>query len=296
MKKLLSIFSKKPKTELSTVESTYLPEKYFTSGALSEVKSFGELTLGENYNRVSTALTKMEPMHRNFGKSQSDFQTKALRIGMSSTPEKALRELSAEIQKKKQALEEAQHNVMLKQVDIQENEDKALKTDDVYEKQRLIITASKLRCEMNVILTNVEGAMKLVLSLEKMYDSYMIKCEGFTEEDFEKAEIKSHLKRSLRQSLEDMRETSGHIGKGEQVYLTGMGLNITRVQNKLREYLRLEATSDNYSNVQMDEYLDQFADFLIPSVEESMKHRSLDIEYDKSIGFTPEYNKEANNG
>lgn len=262
-------------------------------GELANTKSFGDLTLGENMERVNKALATIQPLHRNFGKSQSDFQIRVLNIGSAASTQRALSDVSAEVQKKQDALEENKYKIMLEQVETEKLYKKLETEDDTLERTELEIKINQSKSRLTRGMVAYEGAMKAVLSLKKTYDSLVKKCENFTEADFEKAEIKSHISRTLNQSLQDMRQTGGGIGKGEQAYMFGIGLNVTKVRKRLLTFLQVENDQEGYSNVSMIKFIDEFSDELVPHAQESIKYRGLDTEYDESIGYTPNYNTEG---
>jgi len=258
-------------------------------GELANTRSFGNLTLAENVERVNKALSTIQPIHRNFGKSQSDFQIRVLRIGSAASAQRALSDVSAEVQKKQDALEENKYKIMLEQVETERLYKKLENEDDALERTELEIKISQSKSRLSRGMVAYEGAMKAVLSLKKTYDNLKKKCENFTEADFEKAELKSHISRTLNQSLQDMRESGGGIGKGEQAYMYGIGLNVTKVRKKLLSFLQEENQQEGYSNISMIKFIDEFSDELIPHAQESIKYRGLDTEYDESIGYTPDY-------
>jgi hypothetical protein len=97
--------------------------------------------------------------------------------------------------------------------------------------------------------------MKDVITLSALYDELKAPYENYTEEDFEREEAKSHLKRSLSQSLRDIRQ-SGRITKGEQEYLEQIGVNPGKIEADMLEYLQFEKTGADYSVTAMYEFLD----------------------------------------
>ena len=68
-------------------------------------------------------------------------------------------------------------------------------------------------------------------------------------------ESKTHLKRSIVQSIRDVR-MSGSITKAEQEYLEQIGVNPMKMQNILREYVKSEATSNSWDVSGLYEFVD----------------------------------------
>ena len=108
--------------------------------------------------------------------------------------------------------------------------------------------------------------------------------QGFTEEDFELEEGKSHLKRSLVQCIRDIRQ-SGSITKGEQEYLEQIGVNPSKMQMRIREYVQDEATADTWDASLLHEFVNNVTNELIDNLQVDKVKMDL-------MGFKHEHNPE----
>ena len=103
--------------------------------------------------------------------------------------------------------------------------------------------------------------MKDVLALEGLYDDLKERLHDFSEEDIEKDETRTHLKRSIVQCLRDVRQT-GVISKGEQEYAEQIGVNVGKLQHLLREYTKKEVEDGDWGTQGLFAFVDQVADEL----------------------------------
>jgi len=188
----------------------------FSATNLAEVKSFGGLTLAENAKKVDLAIANVAETERIWNRSHSQWTWRHINLSYAA-PMKNLRQVSAEMTRKREALEEAKWNYMKNEIKLKQKEDRLAKEKDSLKAQLIEIDIAQLKSGMANGMKYVEGAMKDVLTLSNLYDDLKEKYSDYNEEDFEKEEAISHLKRSLVQCLRDVRQ-SGRITKGEQEY------------------------------------------------------------------------------
>ena len=127
----------------------------------------------------------------------------------------------------------------------------------------------------------IEGAMKDVLALNELYEEMKDKFDGFTEADFEKQESKSHLKRSLVQCIRDVRQ-QGSITKGEQEYLEQIGVNPTKMQARIRQFVAEEESSADWSTTSLHEFVAGVVEELIDVLQVDRVRMDL-------MGFKPDH-------
>lgn len=246
----------------------------FGAGAYGNVKSFGGNTIRENSARVDVALSKSSELQRIWNHPMSQWNWKHLNLSHLSEW-RNIRQIAAELASKRDALNEAKWKYVENEIKIAEYEEQleelTASNANKFEILRTQLEIAKLRENMANHITYVEGAMKDVLTLSEVYDSFVEKYKTFTEEDFEKAEAKSHLTRSLSQCLRDIRE-HGRITKGEQEYLEQIGLNPSKIHQSLLEYLQKFETAENANwDVEiLHKYIDDFSDFLLPHTNKKM--------------------------
>lgn len=249
-------------TDIATQEQLSVPmSMVFGHGTVGDVASFGGNTLLENTKEVDAALQNVGELQNIWNHSHSQWDWKHLNLHYHS-PYKNMRQISAEIARKKSALNEAKWRHIKAEVKIKKLEEKL--TDPNIEYWDEVDTKIKLAQKKEQLAEGIiiiEGAMKDVLALNELYEQLKSKVNSFSEEDFEKEETKNHLKRSLVQSIRDVRMT-GAITKGEQEYLEQIGVNPSKVQNLLRDYVAKESEQESWDVSELYEFVDRLTNEL----------------------------------
>lgn len=262
-------------TELATQNDLKVPmAMVFGHGTIGNIESFGGSTLLENTLKVDQALQNTEELSNVWNRSHSQWTWKHLNLTYHS-PFKNMRQISAEMSNKKKALNHAKWNYIKTEVKIKKLEEKLENPKIEYwtEVETKIKLAEK---KENLVeqMKYIQGAMKDVLALNDMYEQLKSKVNSFSEEDFEKEEAKSHLRRSLVQCLRDVR-MSGHITKGEQEYLEQIGVNPSKVQHLLRNYVNEETSVETWDVSSLYKFVDDLTDELIDI--HKVDHKVLDL-------------------
>ena len=270
----------------------------FQTSNLAEVKSFGGLTLAENAKKVDLAISNVTETERIWNRSHSQWTWRHINLSYAA-PMKNLRQISAEMTRKREALEEAKWNYMKNEIKLKQKEDRLAKEKDSLKAQLLEIDIAQLKSGMANGMKYVEGAMKDVLTLSNLYDDLKEKYSDYNEEDFEKEEARSHLKRSLVQCLRDVRQ-SGRITKGEQEYLEQIGVNPGKITLDMLGYLDYEQKIDDYTVRPMYEFLEDMCVKLLDQLKVDdvrMQLQGLRNHHDDDAIFLPkksESNSEEN--
>ena len=288
---------KTPKTELTTYENVVnelavsdrdnfkVPmSKVFGAGSLAKTQSLGGRTLAENTAMVDQALANTSELQNIWNRSHSQWDWKHLNLHYHGDF-KNVRQISAEINRKKSSLNEAKWKHVKSEVEVQKLQEQLLNDDlDHWEKIELQIDLAEKQEGLADGAVYIEGAMKDILALNEIYEEYKNKFDGFTEEDFEIEEGKSHLKRSLVQCIRDIRQ-SGSITKGEQEYLEQIGVNPSKMQMRIREYVQDEATADTWDASLLHEFVNNVTNELIDNLQVDKVKMDL-------MGFKHEHNPE----
>jgi hypothetical protein len=270
----------------------------FQTSNLAEVKSFGGLTLAENAKKVDLAISNVTETERIWNRSHSQWTWRHINLSYAA-PMKNLRQISAEMTRKREALEEAKWNYMKNEIKLKQKEDRLAKEKDSLKAQLLEIDIAQLKSGMANGMKYVEGAMKDVLTLSNLYDDLKEKYSDYNEEDFEKEEARSHLKRSLVQCLRDVRQ-SGRITKGEQEYLEQIGVNPGKITLDMLGFLDYEQKIDDYTVRPMYEFLEDMCVKLLDQLKVDdvrMQLQGLRNHHDNDAIFLPkksESNSEEN--
>jgi hypothetical protein len=124
-----------------------------------------------------------------------------------------------------------------------------------------------------------------------MYEQLKGKVSDFSEADVEREESKAHLKRSLVQCIRDVRQ-NGSITKGEQEYMEQIGVNPGKMQRMIKDYVRDEENTDDWSSKGLYDFVDHVVEELIDVVQVDkirmdimgFEHESRDdITYDTKV-------------
>ena len=254
--------------------------KVFGAGSLAKTDSFGGRTLAENTELVDQAITNSQELQNIWNRSHSQWDWKHINLHYHSDF-KNVRQLSAEINRKKSALNEAKWKHVKNEIELQKLTEK-LETEDLdkWERIELQVDLAEKQEGLAEGTVYIEGAMKDILALNDLYEQLKVKFEGFTETDFELEESKSHLKRSLVQCIRDVRQ-SGSITKGEQEYLEQIGVNPGKMQARIREYVQDEAQADTWDASLLHEFVDHCVNELIDVLQVDRVKMEL-------MGFNPD--------
>jgi hypothetical protein len=237
--------------------------KVFGKGTVAKTESFGGRTLSQNTALVDQALDNTKDLQQIWNRSHSQWMWRHLNLSYHS-PHKNMRQIAAEVVRKKQALNEAKWGQIKSEIKIKKIEEQLSKPEllDYWGEVELKVKLAQLQEGMAEGITYIEGAMKDVLSLNDLYEQLKLQVNSFTEEDIEAEETKAHLKRSLVQSIRDVRQ-SGCITKGEQEYLEQIGVNPMKVQRLMKEYVAQEATAQDWSVTGLHQFVDELTDQLV---------------------------------
>ena len=218
----------------------------FGKGSLAVKESFGGVTFKDNSEKVDLAIQNTNELQNIWNHSHTQWMWKHLNLSWHA-PLKNMRQIAAEISRKKAALNEAKWSHVRNEVKIKKIEEELSKPEllDYWREVDLKIKLAQLQEGLAEGSTHIEGAMKDLLALNELYEQLKSKVSSFSEEDVEKEETKAHLKRSIVQCIRDIRQ-GGSITKGEQEYLEQIGVNPTKMQNILREYVKAEADADSW--------------------------------------------------
>jgi predicted nucleic acid-binding Zn-ribbon protein len=177
-------------------------------------------------------------------------------------PWKNMRQVAAELQSKRQALNDAKWRQVKNEIKIKKLEEKLGKELDYWSEVETKVKLAQLKEGMAEGITYIEGAMKDVIALGEIYENMQKQVESLTEEEFEKSEAESHLKRSLVQCIRDVRQY-GSISKGEQEYLEQIGANPAKLQAVMRGFVEHETKCEDWSTKPLQLFVDDLCNDLL---------------------------------
>jgi len=254
--------------------------KVFGAGSLAKTESFGGRSLAQNTELVDKALQNTDELQNIWNRSHSQWTWKHINLHYHGDF-KNVRQIAAEMNRKKSALNEAKWKHVKNEIAIKKIEEK-LQTEDLdyWKEIDLQIQLAEKREAMANGMVYIEGAMKDVLALNELYEQMKDKFEGFTEDEFEREESKSHLKRSVVQCIRDVRQT-GSITKGEQEYLEQIGVNPTKMLYLIREYINKEEAKNDWDVSGLHRFVAGIVDELIDVMKVDKKKMVI-------MGFNPD--------
>ena len=253
----------------------------FGRGTTGNLPSFGGRTLNENTQLVDQALANVGELENIWNHSHSQWAWKHINFSYHS-PMKNMRQISAEIARKKSALNEAKWRQVKNEAKIRKIEDELANSEDLdyWREVDLKIKLAELKEGMVEGVKYIEGAMKDVMALNEIYEQLKGKVSNFNEHDVEKEETKSHLKRSIVQSIRDVRQY-GCISKGEQEYVEQIGVNPMKLQKLIQKYVASEAEQEHWDNRELIAFVDQLT-------EELAEVHKVDHVRMELMGYDPE--------
>lgn len=261
-------------------------------GLAVKQESFGGRSLAQNAELVDKALVNTNELQNIWNHSHTQWTWKHINLSYHS-PWKNMRQISAEIQSKKRALNDAKWRQVENEMKMRKLEEQLADeaSMDYWKAVKLKIQLAKMKEGIAEGAVIIEGAMKDVLALNEMYEQLKAKVSDFSEADVEREESKSHLKRSLVQCIRDVRQ-SGSITKGEQEYMEQIGVNPGKMQRMIKDYVKDEETTDDWTSKGLYDFVDHIVNELIDKVEVDKVRMGLmgfdhesrdDITYDKKI-------------
>ena len=212
---------------------------------------------------VESALTQVEKSFAIWNRSHSNYQWKSIVVGSHHTPLRRLRQISAEISNKKNAMEEAKYKYLERTKLAEIKRDKAKNEHDKLQKEYLLLQAGKYDATAKMIEKPYLGAIKDILALSALYSSIekgiIEKYGKLDEETFEKEEAKYWVMRAFAQSLRDIRQ-SGVILNGNQELLEQIGLDPSVIHKLLVEYCNETKDDTSPSSEKLEVFLRECAE------------------------------------
>tara|TARA_R110002167_G_scaffold67023_1_gene189497 strand:- start:933 stop:1727 length:795 start_codon:yes stop_codon:yes gene_type:complete len=242
-------------------------------------KSYGGKTLKENLANADIAIAKVQYTERIWDRSRSQWMLKFLTCS-NADGWLRLRQISAEMNNKRTALSEAKFGYMKKLTEAKIKREEMLEEKNENKRLLLEIEASENESNATEILIKIEGALKEIETLGELHDALKEKLGGdITEEQFEKAQTKAHIKRAVMQSVREVKEC-GKIKCGNAEYLEQAGLSTTAILKDIFIFLEEESEAGVEDTSMLHIFLDKTAD----------KYEGAMIQQAEWLGFDPSAN------
>ena len=190
--------------------------------------------------KIESNLPAITATADNFFKTQSQFMDNMLTVSH-PTPIRNIRQISAEINKSKMALEEAYFKNKKRGIEIKQK--LSVKSGDALIDEMADVEVQELQSQIKNTEDYMKGAVRKISAYITQFNSILaaIGKESITEEDFEKEEERYHIGKAFEQALIAARARGGMIDEGNHIYLQQIGINGAMVQAEVTAYLISES-------------------------------------------------------
>lgn len=208
---------------------------------ITKVREYLLPTLPTEYcsmlERIESRYPALKRDTESFYKTQSQFMDNMLTVS-APTELRNLRQILAEIQKCKSALQEAYFNNKKKSVEIRRKA-QDLESATGLDAELLEIEIAELRHQIANAEDYMKGAIRKISAYMTQYDGILEKTgkTELTEADFEEDEERYHIMKAFEQGLCAARSRGGWIDEGNQIYFYQIGINGMVAQAEVERYL-----------------------------------------------------------
>ena len=245
---------------------------------VAQHKSYGGKTLQQNLENAEKAIAKVQYTERIWDRSRSQWMLKFLTCS-NADGWLRIRQVSAEMCRKRMSLQSAKFGYMKMLTEAKIKRDEMLEEENENKKLLLEIEAAEFESQAAETLVKVEGALKEVETLAQMYDQLKEKLGDITEEEFEKAQTKAHIKRAVSQAIREVKEI-GKIKCGNAEYLEQSGVSTTSILKDIFIFLEEESQAGVEDTSMLHLFLDKMAE----------KYEAGAIQQAEWLGFDPKAN------
>ena len=222
--------------------------------------------------RVKQALPANDRHTRIFDRqnSQTTLQLMTLTMLGGQSPFRMLRQVTAEVEKRKNALYEAQHSVAKPQEEIDVLEEKEDLT--AAEKAEII----KLKHDVSQINNKANGSLKDIATLCDAYDNILSanNMKDWNEEDFENEEKKHHVRRCFEMLYRNVIE-GGRAKEATLEYMQQYGVHVQLAITEVSGYISYVNTLINKKEIidatHLENFLDQMKEKYASNADEVSK-------------------------
>ena len=186
----------------------------------------------EKLAKISERMVEMDRANNSLGRSNTQTTNQLMTLTMlTDAPYRRLRQILAQIERKRAALTEHYFKYQRLEIEIKEweEEDTELSRIKLAETKTGIDTSKKY----------IEGALKEIGIFQDAYEEIRENNnipEDWDEEDAELDEIRHHIRQAFRQSHRDM-ILHGTINQGNAEYLEQYGIHILTARNVIGNYI-----------------------------------------------------------
>ena len=205
--------------------------------SLSEVKPEYKTML----KNIDEKMPVIQEASSNFHKSHSQFMGVTLDV-TAITPVRSIKHTLAEVNKTKNALQEAHIRMQKKAVELKMKQRELLECQDDLEREMLEIEILELQTHSINSQDAVQGAIRKMNFFVNQYQSLLkhLGVDEITEEMYEREENRYHIMTAMKQALTSARPRGGIIDEGNMIYIFDLGISGAQAQAEVFAYLNTE--------------------------------------------------------
>ena len=196
----------------------------------------------EKINYLQERMTEINDKVYNFSKKDSRTTRAFMTLQMHNPADstyRILRQLLAQIERKQNAITENFFRLSKQQVKLEKLFRKLEETEDDLDKKLVMIDIQKLVIEITNAMSYLEAAIKELGAQVEDYE-HIKKSKGiddnWSEEDFEKEEIKHHIRNAFRLGIRD-HMVHGRLGMGTVEYFEDFGISYMEAAFHIRNFV-----------------------------------------------------------
>ena len=205
--------------------------------ALVEVKPEYKTML----KNIDEKMPVIQEASSNFHKSHSQFMGVTLDV-TAITPVRSIKHTLAEVNKTKNALQEAHIRMQKKAVELKMKQRELLECQDDLDREMLEIEILELQTHSINAQNSVQGAIRKMNFFVNQYNSLLkhLGVDEITEEMYEREENRYHIMTAMKQALSSARPRGGVIDEGNMIYIFDLGISGAQAQAEVFAYLNAE--------------------------------------------------------
>ena len=177
----------------------------------------------------------------NFYKSHSQFMGVTLDV-TAITPIRSIKHTLAEVDKTKNALQEAHIKMQKKAVELKMKQRELLECQDDLQREMLEVEILEIQTHSVNAQNSVQGAIRKLNFFINQYNSLLkhLGVDEITEEMYEREENRYHIMTAMKQALSSARPRGGIIDEGNMIYIFDLGISGAQAQAEIFAYLQTE--------------------------------------------------------
>jgi hypothetical protein len=244
-------------------------------------KASGFITLtSAKLQKISREMVEVDRASQSFGKNKTQTTAKLMTLTMLSpcSPYHSLRQILAQIEKKRSALRETLFKFKKDEIAVRRLENKIKITTDELDREELQVDIEETKGRVAMTIPYIEGALKEIGSYQTAYREICTAHnipEQWDEADMEEAEIGHHIRSAFRNGVRDIM-AHGRLNVSSCEYFEQYGINPVTANGYIHKYLVAanNAETDPDFNDFMG-FLDAMAEKFKDSYKEVMKRLGI---------------------